>query len=392
MAFGFDPSIVFAGMRQDGPTPNDTLQTLANLATHRAQQQHAQVQLADLVRKQQQEQTLADVYRTHAGDVQGLPSALMRGGFGREALGWMEEQAQAQSRQASARRALQDAIRDRMEFIGRPLRGVRDQAGLDAAFEAYRQAGIPDDQLPTIPRVYDKSTAPVLERLAAMGLSTDQVERLAQRDEEIEARRKDRELWRDTVVAQKTTAAAAKKEETEKDDTTNLRKEISGRKEIAKYREASAELQSLRELAKDDSGASNMAIIFAFLKSIDPESVVRETEYATAAATGTLDERMQGLLKKYYTGGPLTSTLRQKFVKAAEAAQSGHKAAYERAVKTYKYISDKRKIDPKELGLEEPGAGGAKRVRSYRYNKDRTKRVPIFSDGTQGEAEAVNGR
>jgi hypothetical protein len=139
----------------------------------------------------------------------------------------------------------------------------------------------------------------------------------------------------------------------EGDDTRDLRKEVSGRKEIAKYRQASAELASLKELAKRESGASDMALIFAFMKAMDPESVVRESEYAAAAATGTPDERMLGLVSKWYKGGPLTPTLRQKFIQAAEAAQSGHKAAYNSAVKTYRHVAKKRGFDLAEIGLDD---------------------------------------
>lgn len=41
-------------------------------------------------------------------------------------------------------------------------------------------------------------------------------------------------------------------------------------------------------------------------------------------------------------------------------------------------------------GEEEP-KGGQRIIKGYRYNKDRSKRIPVYDDGTQGEPEMVEG-
>lgn len=40
---------------------------------------------------------------------------------------------------------------------------------------------------------------------------------------------------------------------------------------------------------------------------------------------------------------------------------------------------------------EEAPKGGQRIIKGYRYNKDRSKRIPVYDDGTQGEPETVEG-
>ena len=40
---------------------------------------------------------------------------------------------------------------------------------------------------------------------------------------------------------------------------------------------------------------------------------------------------------------------------------------------------------------EEAPKGGQRIIKGYRYNKDRSKRIPVYDDGTQGEPEMVKG-
>lgn len=360
----FDPRLILGHQQYAGPDANQTMRTLADLAGRRTQQQVAQASLADMLRKQGREQRLSDVYRANAGAPEALPSALMGEGFGGEAASWMDQQAQTETRRAQSQKAMQETLKARTEMFARALGGgVRSQAELDQALAAARASGITDGELTGL-TVYNEQTAPLFERFVAMGVPAEKRVELDARSSEAQKRRAFEEAERAKDRANRTKnagimagnmaeARAAKREDAFGDDTRDLRKEISSRKEIAKYRQASAELSSLKELAKETSGASDMALVFAFMKAMDPDSVVRESEYAAAAATGTPDERMMGLVSKYWTGGPLSKGQRQSFIRAAEAAQSGHKAAFERAAKTYRHVAKKRGYDLEELGLED---------------------------------------
>ncbi|MEX2125464.1 MAG: hypothetical protein WD795_16340 [Woeseia sp.] len=66
--------------------------------------------------------------------------------------------------------------------------------------------------------------------------------------------------------------------------------------------------------AAEPSAAGDLALIFNYMKILDPGSVVRESEFATAANTGAVDERTRGIYNKLLTGERLTDVQRGDFV------------------------------------------------------------------------------
>lgn len=70
-------------------------------------------------------------------------------------------------------------------------------------------------------------------------------------------------------------------------------------------------------LTKEPSGASDIALVFGFMKVLDPNSVVREGEFATAANAGGAWEVLGNTYNKLLRGELLTPTVRKKFVKQA---------------------------------------------------------------------------
>jgi hypothetical protein len=105
MGFGFDPSIILASRpaAPSGPSLVDLLQS-------RQTMQANQIKLADMLRQQQQQMRLSDIYRQNAGNPSAVGQALMAGGFGREALDFTANQSDADARAVAARKALQEAV------------------------------------------------------------------------------------------------------------------------------------------------------------------------------------------------------------------------------------------------------------------------------------------
>lgn len=114
MAFGFDPSIILSATRTQEPTPNETLQALADLRLRGVQQQQGQATLASLLQKQAREQSLADVYRQSGGNPDVVAPQLLRGGFGEEALAYLTQRAQEA---ALARRGQQPLAPEQLEYM-----------------------------------------------------------------------------------------------------------------------------------------------------------------------------------------------------------------------------------------------------------------------------------
>jgi len=68
------------------------------------------------------------------------------------------------------------------------------------------------------------------------------------------------------------------------------------------------------------TGATDMSLLFGFMKSIDPTSVVRESEFRTAAERMPIPERISVLRDKLLSGDILTPAQRQRFLVEGQRA------------------------------------------------------------------------
>ena len=71
------------------------------------------------------------------------------------------------------------------------------------------------------------------------------------------------------------------------------------------------------DLAAKPSPANDMALIYSFAKINDPNSVVRESEFASAAKVGTYGQAVQVAANKVANGEMLTPAQRADFLNAA---------------------------------------------------------------------------
>jgi len=73
-----------------------------------------------------------------------------------------------------------------------------------------------------------------------------------------------------------------------------------------------------RVLASDQTAAGDIALIFNYMKMLDPGSVVREGEFATAQNAGGVDAKVYNLYNQLMTGERLKPEQRKMFTKQAE--------------------------------------------------------------------------
>jgi hypothetical protein len=109
-----------------------------------------------------------------------------------------------------------------------------------------------------------------------------------------------------------------------------IRKEWQGRSKM--YGELQGTFNTLKASADSANGPGDIALITGFMKMLDPGSVVRETEFATARDTAGLFTQLQNRLEKAQNGQLLSPEQRKQYValsqKYLDAAQT--KAAQER--------------------------------------------------------------
>ena len=88
------------------------------------------------------------------------------------------------------------------------------------------------------------------------------------------------------------------------------------------------------ESATDPSAAGDLSLIFNYMKMLDPESVVRESEFATAENSASVPERVRARYNKVVSGERLSQNQRADFFDRA-------KRLHDRQLKTQRDV-DKR--------------------------------------------------
>jgi len=127
------------------------------------------------------------------------------------------------------------------------------------------------------------------------------------------------------------------------------------------YRDVSVAYEKVKAAADNptpNSGASDIALIFGFMKMLDPSSTVREGEYATAENSGGVPAQVYNMYNRVLSGQFLTPEQRADF--AAQAGQSF--GIYERQYNQYRdqytTLAERLNVSPQDVIIEGgvPGA------------------------------------
>ncbi len=119
-----------------------------------------------------------------------------------------------------------------------------------------------------------------------------------------------------------------------------IRKEWQGRSKV--YGELQGTFNTLKASSESANGPGDIALITGFMKMLDPGSVVRETEFATARDTAGLFTQLQNRLEKAQNGQLLSPqqrkeyvALSQKYLDSAQKKAGEDKKALGVVVKNY---------------------------------------------------------
>jgi hypothetical protein len=109
-------------------------------------------------------------------------------------------------------------------------------------------------------------------------------------------------------------------------DIQSLNKDITGLvKDASMIHQTSKDISKLRNLG---GGPASISIVYKFMKSLDPTSVVREGEFATAENSSGIPESVANIYNKLVSGERLPEeTMKQFETTAAELANSAIDAA-----------------------------------------------------------------
>lgn len=112
--------------------------------------------------------------------------------------------------------------------------------------------------------------------------------------------------------------------------------------------------------AKDPSAAGDLALIFNYMKMLDPGSTVREGEFATAAAAGSVSDRVRGIYNRISAGKRLSAPQRKDFLDRSKRLMGSANTGYQRSASSYNRLANKYGVDPSRVtvDLSRQGGGG----------------------------------
>ncbi len=133
-------------------------------------------------------------------------------------------------------------------------------------------------------------------------------------------------------------------------DIGGLRKEftkLSG--DYIKVRDAYARIGAS---AKDPSAAGDLALIFNYMKVLDPGSTVREGEFATAQNSAGVPDRVRNVFNKIMRGERLGVDQRKDFVDRAEKLYNAQLSEQNKLTEQFSGIARRQKMDPRNVVVD----------------------------------------
>lgn len=130
-------------------------------------------------------------------------------------------------------------------------------------------------------------------------------------------------------------------------NVTTLRKEYNSF--VKPYEGLAQAYRKVRGAAQDPSAAGDLSVIFGYMKLLDPPSVVREGEQASAANARGVPETVRALYNRVLTGERLTPAQRKDFVHQASNLLSSQRAALQSQIARYRFIAEANGVDPEQV-------------------------------------------
>lgn len=159
-------------------------------------------------------------------------------------------------------------------------------------------------------------------------------------------------------------------------DATKLRQEFRKAPAVVKYDAARADFAKMEQAAKNPSAGGDLALVFSFMKVLDPGSTVREGEFANAQNAAGVPDRIRNEFNRVTSGERLSPEQRADFLRQAKSFADAYKADAEKERAFYRGLAERSGFSPIDVVGEDeappapsaaptapvPAAGGKVRV------------------------------
>lgn len=166
-------------------------------------------------------------------------------------------------------------------------------------------------------------------------------------------------------------------------DVVTARKEFSSLPPVKQFADQTSAYGRVVASVDDPSPSGDLALIFNFMKVLDPGSVVREGEFATAQNAGGIDQRTRGLYNRITSGERLTPEQRADFADRATRLYSEAQGQYQSLAEQYAGFAEQAGLPVDQV------------IPDFSYSKDLYKKPlefsrpppPTMPDGTRVSPE-----
>jgi hypothetical protein len=115
------------------------------------------------------------------------------------------------------------------------------------------------------------------------------------------------------------------------------------------YVELAQAYQKIETAAKNSSPAGDIALVYGFMKVLDPGSVVREGEFATAANAGGVPDTVRNMYNRALNGQRIGENIRNDFLSQARNIIESQRVLSDDMVERYRGVAQNYKLDPTQI-------------------------------------------
>lgn len=118
---------------------------------------------------------------------------------------------------------------------------------------------------------------------------------------------------------------------------TDLRKEFETKPEVKDFKAIDAAFRQIKGIASQKPTAQNdMSLVFSFMKMLDPGSVVREGEFASAQNSAGVPDQVRNAYNKAMNGQILNPKQRAEFTNTARTIYGSQRQRYESVADSFR--------------------------------------------------------
>jgi hypothetical protein len=132
-------------------------------------------------------------------------------------------------------------------------------------------------------------------------------------------------------------------------DPVALRKEFASDPVVKQSAALAQAYQTIQSAAQEPSAAGDLALIFNYMKMLDPGSSVREGEFANAQNAAGIPERVRAMFNNTLRGERLTEQTRTDFLDRATRIARGQRQMIQSVAERYSGFANTAGVDPSEV-------------------------------------------